>query len=70
MDRVGHSEVGEFARAALHATGMSFCTRHHFGRPLAGEDDRFIRLAYSGIGTERIGIGLERFAEWIDKGAK
>jgi len=70
MDRVGHTEVGEFATAALHATGMSFCTRHHFGRPLPGEDDRFIRLAYSGIGADRIGVGLQRFAEWIDKGTK
>jgi len=69
MDRVGHTDVGEFATAALHATGMSFCTRHHFGRPLPGEDDRFIRLAYSGIGADRIGVGLQRFAEWIDKGA-
>ncbi|MGB0729904.1 MAG: aminotransferase class I/II-fold pyridoxal phosphate-dependent enzyme, partial [Ilumatobacteraceae bacterium] len=70
MERVGHTDVGEFATAALHETGMSFCTRHHFGRPLPGEDDRFIRLAYSGIGEERIERGLQRFAEWIDKGAK
>ena len=70
MERVGHTDVGEFATAALHETGMSFCTRHHFGRPLPGEDDRFIRLAYSGIGEERIERGLQRFAEWIAKGAK
>jgi len=70
MDRVGHTNVGEFATAALHSTGMSFCTRHHFGRPLPGEDDKFIRLAYSGIGVDRIERGLQRFAEWIDNGAK
>ena len=70
MERVGHTDVGEFATAALHETGMSFCTRHHFGRPLPGEDHRFIRLAYSGIGEERIERGLQRFAEWIDKGTK
>ena len=70
MDRVGHTDVGEFATAALQSTGMSFCTRHHFGRPLPDEDDKFIRLAYSGIGVERIERGLQKFAEWIDKGAK
>ena len=66
MDRTGHTAVGDFATAALHATGVSFCTRHHFGRPLPGEDDRAIRLAYSGIGVDAIGEGLGRLAEWVD----
>lgn len=70
MDLTGHHDVGEFATAALHATGVSFCTRHHFGRPLPGEDDRAIRLAYSGIGVDAITEGLSRFAEWVDGGAR
>jgi len=65
MERTGHTDVGDFATAALHATGVSFCTRRHFGRPLAGEDDRFVRFAYSGLGVEAIRDGLGAFAEWI-----
>ena len=70
MEMTGHRSVGEFATAALHATGMSFCTRHHFGRPLPGEDDRSIRLAYSGIGVDAITEGLGRFAEWVARGGQ
>ncbi len=69
MERTGCETVGEFATAALKETGVSFCTRHHFGRPLDGEDDRFIRLAYSGIDADRISIGMERLAEWVDRGS-
>lgn len=68
MERTGCTTVGEFATAALRETGVSFCTRHHFGRPLDGEDDRFIRLAYSGIDVDRISVGMERLAEWVDRG--
>ncbi|MDP5225610.1 MULTISPECIES: aminotransferase class I/II-fold pyridoxal phosphate-dependent enzyme [Arthrobacter] len=66
MERLGHSAVGDFATAALHNTGMSFCTREHFGRRLAGEDRQYIRLAYSGIETADIRLGLGRLREWIE----
>ena len=65
MERTGHDDVGEFATAALHATGVSFCTRRHFGRPLPGEDDRFVRFAYSGLGIDAITEGLSALGEWI-----
>ncbi|MGA1345576.1 MAG: pyridoxal phosphate-dependent aminotransferase [Ilumatobacteraceae bacterium] len=65
MAATGHHDVGDFATAALHATGVSFCTRRHFGRPLPGEQGQFIRLAYSGIGVDAIGEGLDRFAAWV-----
>ena len=65
MERTGHDDVGEFATAALHATGVSFCTRRHFGRPLPGEDDRFVRFAYSGLGVDAITEGLSALGEWI-----
>lgn len=70
MERTGHVDVGTFATAALQATGVSFCTRHHFGRPLEAEDDRSIRLAYSGIGVDAITEGLGRLAEWVDGGGR
>ena len=36
MQRVGTGTLGDFAEQALHNTGVSFCTRRHFGRPQPG----------------------------------
>ena len=66
MARTGHDDVAGFATSALHATGVSFCTRRHFGRPQPGETRRHVRLAYSGIGVDDIEEGLRRLGEWID----
>jgi aspartate/methionine/tyrosine aminotransferase len=50
---------------ALEKTGVSFCSRDHFGRKLPGEDRVYIRLAYSGIDTNRIREGLAALkAHW------
>ena len=65
MTRTGFTDVAEFAIAALHNTGASFCTRRHFGRPLKGETGNYIRLAYSGIDTPQIERGLSRLGEWM-----
>lgn len=66
VQRMGLADVGEFAQQALHATGVSFCTREHFGRRQPGEDRDYIRLAYSGIGRDDISGGLERLREWVE----
>jgi aspartate/methionine/tyrosine aminotransferase len=68
MARVGVDDVGEFATAALRNTGVSFCTRRHFGRPQPGEVDQYIRLAYSGISVDDIAEGLATLAAWINTG--
>jgi aspartate/methionine/tyrosine aminotransferase len=65
VDRMGCADVSEFATAALHATGVSFCTRHHFGTAQPDETDQYIRLAYSGIDVEDITEGLGRLAAWM-----
>ncbi|MEN9506739.1 MAG: hypothetical protein RI958_2665 [Actinomycetota bacterium] len=65
LHATGHDDVAEFATAALHHTGVSFCTRRHFGRPQPGETDQYIRLAYSGISAEDITEGLGRLADWV-----
>ena len=49
MKRKGYNDYEVFRKAVLHATGVSFCTHRHFGRPLPGEQQFYIRLAYSGI---------------------
>ena len=61
----GFDDVGEFATAALHNTGVSFCTRRHFGRPQPDETEQYIRLAYSGISVDDITDGLGKLAAWI-----
>lgn len=65
VERLGFDDVGEFATAALHNTGVSFCTRHHFGTAQPDETDHYIRLAYSGISVADITDGLGRLAEWV-----
>lgn len=66
LQQMGISDVGEFATQALHATGVSFCTRRHFGRPLPGEDRDYIRLAYSGIDAPDITEGLTALKSWVE----
>ena len=66
MDALGFTEVAEFADAALRATGVSFCTRRHFGRPLADETEQYVRFAYSGISVEDIQQGVGKLRDWIE----
>jgi aspartate/methionine/tyrosine aminotransferase len=66
MDALGFTEVAEFADAALRATGVSFCTRRHFGRPLPGETEQYVRFAYSGISVDDIESGIGKLREWIE----
>lgn len=65
MTRTGHTDVAEFARSALHNTGVSFCTRRHFGRQFEQETGNYIRLAYSGINEPEINRGLSQLGAWI-----
>jgi aspartate/methionine/tyrosine aminotransferase len=66
MERMGFDEVGAFATAALQHTGVSFCTRKHFGRPQPGEADHFVRFAYSGLSVDDIHEGLSGLRSWIE----
>ncbi|MCF7824002.1 MAG: aminotransferase class I/II-fold pyridoxal phosphate-dependent enzyme [Candidatus Marinimicrobia bacterium] len=56
--RMGYTSPAKFRLDALYETGVSFCSREHFGRRLPGEDRVFIRFAYSGINVDRIQEGL------------
>ncbi len=62
----GMTDYDEFRQAALHATGVSFCTRLHFGRPLPDEKEKYIRFAYSGIDVPDIEAGLTGLKAWIE----
>ncbi|OLT18936.1 aspartate aminotransferase [Serinicoccus sp. CUA-874] len=62
---VGADGLTDFAQQALHATGVSFCTRNHFGRPQPGEDRSYIRFAYSGLSEDKIRRGLGGLRDWV-----
>jgi aspartate/methionine/tyrosine aminotransferase len=62
--RLGYTDEQRFRRDALEKTGVSFCSRSHFGKPIPGEDRVFIRFAYSGIDTDRIREGFGRLREF------
>ncbi len=66
MAAMEFTDVAEFADAALRATGVSFCTRRHFGRPLPGETEHYVRFAYSGISVDDIQLGLGKLRQWIE----
>ena len=66
LDRKDITDLEQFRKKVLVETGVSFCTRDHFGRSLPGEDRHFIRLAYSGIGVNEIREGLNIFKDWIE----
>ena len=66
MARKGLSTYDELRRAALAETGVSFCTRLHFGRALPGEKDAYVRFAYSGITVPLIEEGLGKLKAWAE----
>jgi len=65
IQNMGLADVEEFRKKVLYETGVSFTTRNHFGTPLPGETQRYIRLAYSGIDTPDIKEGLGRMKELL-----
>ena len=65
MQRKSVKDVEEFRKLCLHETGVSFCTRRHFGRPLPGETQQYIRFAYSGIDVSQINEGLGKLAKFL-----
>ena len=62
----GIADYEGFRRDVLHKTGVSFCTRLHFGRMAAGETQRYLRFAYSGIDIGRIEEGLLKFKAYME----
>jgi len=66
MQNKGIDDYEDFRRAALVATGVSFTNRLHFGTPQPGEDERYIRFAYSGIDVDRITEGISLFKDWCE----
>lgn len=64
MRRHNFAEVDELMRAALDATGVSFCTGEHFGE----RGSEFVRFAFSGIGIGDINAGIARLKDFFERG--
>ncbi len=67
MESKDCNDLDAFRIKALKATGVSFCTRNHFGKPKNNETDQYIRLAYSGINNSDIKEGLALLKAWIEE---
>lgn len=63
-ERLGATSLEDFRCRTLEATGVSFCTREHFGASLSEEPQKFIRFAFSGIPTKDIREGIGRLQEY------
>lgn len=66
VQRKGLFDYESIRKTILHETGVSVCTRAHFGRPLEGETEFHIRLAYSGIDTSEIKEGLGKLKSYLE----
>ncbi len=66
MERKRLATYDDLRKAMLTETGVSVCSRLHFGRPFPGEKNFYIRLAYSGINMADIEEGLEKFKDWAE----
>jgi len=65
LQRKGFRDVTQLMEDSLHKTGVSFCTRMHFGSPQPNEELQYLRLAFSGISKEEISEGLTKFRDWL-----
>ena len=66
MARCGLTNYESFRRAILEHTGVSMCTRLHFGPALAGETQCYLRFAYSGLHTGQIREGLGLLKAFVE----
>lgn len=47
-------DIEVFRSKVLAETGVSFCTRAHFGTPTPGETNMYVRFAFSGVTVDQI----------------
>ncbi|MDC0335925.1 aminotransferase class I/II-fold pyridoxal phosphate-dependent enzyme [Pseudodesulfovibrio sp.] len=66
MANKGFDDYEAFTGDILEKTGVSMCTRAHFGRPLPGEESKYVRFAYSGIDVDRIEEGLGLLKQYLE----
>eukprot|EP01114_Cavostelium_apophysatum_P002629 TRINITY_DN1232_c0_g1_i1.p1 TRINITY_DN1232_c0_g1~~TRINITY_DN1232_c0_g1_i1.p1 ORF type:complete len:462 (+),score=121.53 TRINITY_DN1232_c0_g1_i1:134-1387(+) len=65
MKLKGITDVEEFRRTALQQTGVSFCTREHFGSSLAFENQKYVRFAFSSADCDTIREAFQVLRKWM-----
>lgn len=66
MAKKGLTDYEAFRKDVMAKTGVAFCTRGHFGRPLPGETRKYVRMAYSGIDAAQIREGLALLKKYAE----
>jgi len=71
VEMTGCKTAEEFRKLVLEKTGVSFCTREHFGKSLLtgrslGKNQHFVRFAYSGINLDVIDVGLNKLRTFME----
>ncbi len=54
MRNMGIRDIEVFRSKVLQDTGVSFCTRAHFGTTIPGETQKYVRFAFSGVDIDLI----------------
>lgn len=54
MKMMGIRDIEKFRSKVLSETGVSFCTRAHFGTPTVSEREMYVRFAFSGVTVDQI----------------
>ncbi len=67
LDPENEDDVQKFRVGTMHETGVSFCSRSHFGRGAPGEPRVYVRFAYSGIDVEDAEEGLAQLKTYWEK---
>jgi len=67
---LGCKNTEAFRQVILKETGVSVCTREHFGSALAGETELYIRFAYSGIDNPTIAEAMDVLKSFMEKHVK
>ncbi len=62
--RMGFKDREDFRKDVLYKTGVSFCSRSHFGRAAPDEPRSYVRFAYSGIEVPKIKEGMARLRDY------
>ena len=63
-ERMNAVSYEDFRKKTLINTGVSFCTREHFGKTIEGEQKKYIRFAFSGISVENINNGMKKLEDY------
>ena len=58
LNSESEADVQKFRVDTMQQTGISFCSRSHFGRGSPGEERVYVRFAYSGIDVDDAEEGL------------